>query len=228
MKLWVLDQFARTAIVFCPSKISFNSYVAVPCRNSVAYFDHIAVFEVPYCWTSVKGGAHTRFMDVWIAHEATKHKWAPPFTEVQRYGASKAMMWSKYTTELPSISTRDCHIWSSLSHNCTTVGSGCKWYYITKSLTYMHVAITDTYVSFYMRTKLIERFYPGPPWQDPRNCGHYLARADTHDYSVTHCSINCHSTLLSKYLPYGSLYYCLTYAHKKKSIIQPALSEPHM
>ena len=52
---------------------------------SVAYFDHIAVFEVPYRWTSVKGGAHTRFMDVWIAHEAMKHKWALPFTEVQHF-----------------------------------------------------------------------------------------------------------------------------------------------
>ena len=26
---------------------------------SVAYFDHIAVFEAPYRWTSVKGEAHT-------------------------------------------------------------------------------------------------------------------------------------------------------------------------
>ena len=32
---------------------------------SVVYFNDIAVFEVPYHWTSVKGGgAHTRFMDI--------------------------------------------------------------------------------------------------------------------------------------------------------------------
>ena len=30
---------------------------------SIAYFDHIAVFEAPYRWTSVKGGTHTRFVD---------------------------------------------------------------------------------------------------------------------------------------------------------------------
>ena len=45
------------------------SHVAVPCRiwrlYSVAYFDRIAVFEAPYHWTSVKGGAHTCFVDAW-------------------------------------------------------------------------------------------------------------------------------------------------------------------
>ena len=33
---------------------------------SIAYFDRIAVFEAPYCWTSIKGGAHMRFIDAWI------------------------------------------------------------------------------------------------------------------------------------------------------------------
>ena len=61
---------------------------------SIAYFDQIAVFEVPYRWTSVKGGAHmcfidsldihtsTRFVDAWIANDSTKRVWAPPLTEV--------------------------------------------------------------------------------------------------------------------------------------------------
>ena len=30
---------------------------------SVVYFDRIAAFEAPYRWTSVKGGAHTYFVD---------------------------------------------------------------------------------------------------------------------------------------------------------------------
>ena len=46
---------------------------------SVMYFDQIAVFEAPYRWTSVKGGAHMCFMDALISNESTKHIWAPPF-----------------------------------------------------------------------------------------------------------------------------------------------------
>ena len=46
---------------------------------SVAYFDRIAVFGAPYRWTSV-----TCFVDVLIS---MKRVWAPPLTEVQRYGA---------------------------------------------------------------------------------------------------------------------------------------------
>ena len=43
--------------------------VTVPCKktknkdDSDAYFDCIAVFEAPYCWTSNKGGAHSHFTD---------------------------------------------------------------------------------------------------------------------------------------------------------------------
>ena len=54
---------------------------------SVTYFNRIAAFEVPYRWTSVKGGAHTHFVDAWISNESTKRICAPPLTEVQRYGA---------------------------------------------------------------------------------------------------------------------------------------------
>ena len=67
---------------------------------SVAYFNCIVVFEAPYCWTSIKGGAHTCFVDAWISsNKPTKCIWAPPLTEVQQYGALNAAMWSKYTTE---------------------------------------------------------------------------------------------------------------------------------
>ena len=66
---------------------------------SVAYFDRVAAFEASYRWTSVKGGAHTRFVDLLDIHASTKRVWAPPLTEVQRYGASNAAMWSKYATE---------------------------------------------------------------------------------------------------------------------------------
>ena len=66
---------------------------------SVAYFDRIAAFEVPYRWTSVKGGAHMHFVDLLDIHASTKHVWAPPLTEVQQYGASNTAMQSKYATE---------------------------------------------------------------------------------------------------------------------------------
>ena len=47
--------------------------VTAPCRNQrlffVAYFNSNAAFKVPYHWTSVKGRAHTRYVDVWISTE---------------------------------------------------------------------------------------------------------------------------------------------------------------
>ena len=49
-----------------------------------AYFDHITAFKASYHWTSVKGGAHTHFID---SFASTKHTWAPPLTEVQRYSS---------------------------------------------------------------------------------------------------------------------------------------------
>ena len=66
---------------------------------SVAYFDRFAAFEALYRWTSVKGGAHMHFVDSLDIHTSTKYVWAPPLTEAQQYGASKAMTQSKYTTE---------------------------------------------------------------------------------------------------------------------------------
>ena len=64
---------------------------------SVAYFDCIAA---PYHWTSVKCGAHTCFVDAWISNKSTKYIWAPPLMEVQRYGASKVVMWGTQQNEL--------------------------------------------------------------------------------------------------------------------------------
>ena len=66
---------------------------------SIAYFDRIVAFEAPYRWTSIKGGAHMRFVDSWDIHTSTKRVWAPSLTEAQRYGTSKATMRLKYTTE---------------------------------------------------------------------------------------------------------------------------------
>ena len=51
----------------------------------VAYFDRFAAFKVPYRWTSVKGGAHMRFIDSLDIHASAKHVWALPLTGVQRY-----------------------------------------------------------------------------------------------------------------------------------------------
>ena len=39
---------------------------------SVVYFDRIAAFEVPYHGTSVKGGAHMRFVDLLDIHASMK------------------------------------------------------------------------------------------------------------------------------------------------------------
>ena len=39
---------------------------------SVADFDRIAGFEAPYRLTSIKGGAHMRFVDLLDIHESTK------------------------------------------------------------------------------------------------------------------------------------------------------------
>ena len=44
--------------------------MAVSCRNQGVYFDCIAAFKAPYCWTSIKGGAHTRFVDSLDIYEA--------------------------------------------------------------------------------------------------------------------------------------------------------------
>ena len=66
---------------------------------SVAYSDRIAAFETLGRWTSVKGGAHMRFIDLLNIHASTKRVWAPLLTEVQQYSALKAAMRSKYATE---------------------------------------------------------------------------------------------------------------------------------
>ena len=66
---------------------------------SVMYFDRITAFEAPYRWTSGKGGAHMVFIDLLDIHVSVKHVLALPLPEVQRYGASKAAMRSKYVTE---------------------------------------------------------------------------------------------------------------------------------
>ena len=69
-----------------------NGNTLMTCQNSsnfIAFFDRISVFEAPYRWTSVKGGAHTCFVDAWISNESMKRIWALLLMEVQRYGASK-------------------------------------------------------------------------------------------------------------------------------------------
>ena len=40
---------------------------------SAMYFNCSAAFEVPYCCTSVKGGAHTCFVNLLDIHASTKH-----------------------------------------------------------------------------------------------------------------------------------------------------------
>ena len=74
----------------CGSRVSKSKVISL----------HIfAAFEVPYCWTPIKGKADMRFVDSLDIHASTKHVWAPPLTEVQQYGASNAAMRSKYVAE---------------------------------------------------------------------------------------------------------------------------------
>ena len=44
---------------------------------SVVYFEHITAFEAQYCLTSIKGMAHTRFVDLLDIHASTKHVRSP-------------------------------------------------------------------------------------------------------------------------------------------------------
>ena len=59
-----------------------------------AHLDRITVFKVPYRWTLLKW-TDAHFIDL-------KHVWAPPLTEVQRYGASNIAVHSKYTMDIMS------------------------------------------------------------------------------------------------------------------------------
>ena len=66
---------------------------------SVVYFEHITKFDTLKRWASTKGGAHMRFIDTSAIHVFTRHVWAPPLAEVQRYSMSNLVMRSKYTTK---------------------------------------------------------------------------------------------------------------------------------
>ena len=68
--------FLRVHLSMWQSHVEIGGY-------SIVYFDRIAAFEVPYCWTSVKGGAHMRFVDSLDIHASTRHVWTPPLMEVQ-------------------------------------------------------------------------------------------------------------------------------------------------
>ena len=52
----------------------------------VAYFDCITVFKVPYRWTSVKGGAHTCFVDAWISSRSVKHVYITTYSGTSEKG----------------------------------------------------------------------------------------------------------------------------------------------
>ena len=78
---------------------------------SVFVFDHIVAFNALYCWTSIKGGAHTCCVNVLIIHSAYmlhglvryshiyEARMNPALMEFQWYGVLNAMMRSKYAME---------------------------------------------------------------------------------------------------------------------------------
>ena len=103
-----LQHFKRGKAVKIGNGIMFDFYPGWPHiwqshveikGYSVTYFDRITAFEVPYCWASIKGGAHTRFVGLLDIPASTKGIWAPPLVEVQRYGASNTVMRLKYVME---------------------------------------------------------------------------------------------------------------------------------
>ena len=66
---WFIDVLAWCIRFKVPACIHmWQSRVEIK-DHSVTHFDCIAVFEVPYCWTSVKGGVHTCFVDTWTIKE---------------------------------------------------------------------------------------------------------------------------------------------------------------
>ena len=77
-----------------------TTYAAAQGRNcSVVYFHCITMFKALYCRTSVKGGAHTQWVNSWILTTFTQHVQTPPLTKVLRFSTCSAVTWSKYATE---------------------------------------------------------------------------------------------------------------------------------
>ena len=88
---------------------------------SVVYFDQIAGFEEPYQWTFVKGGAHTRFIDVWTSNESTKQVWAPPFMEVHRNFSNTVLQMQRCNQNIWQNNTQDCHMYMYPQCNATGI-----------------------------------------------------------------------------------------------------------
>ena len=104
VKKFYLSQLLQTNI-WTMTIYMWQSHVEIE-GYSVAYFNRIAVFKVPYRWTSVKGEAHMHFVDL---HASMEHVWAPPLTEVQWYGASNTAMRLKYAIEIRDGITFNFH-----------------------------------------------------------------------------------------------------------------------
>lgn len=80
-------------------------YVTVMCIEiegySIAYLIGSSHSKCRITELSVKGRAHTQFVDVWKSNESKKH-----MMEVQHYSASSMAMQLKYVTEYSSICTQ--------------------------------------------------------------------------------------------------------------------------
>ena len=80
--------FATWCLIVKISKISASRtfltvwYMGQFCIEITDYiccvFDHIVAFKALYCWTSVKGGVHTCFVDSLAIHTSMKHVWTLP------------------------------------------------------------------------------------------------------------------------------------------------------
>ena len=81
------DETYFTQTATGPLAISLSGYVAVLCRNQFRYIfrSHCCIWSIIYCWTSVKGGAHMCFIDMWISNKLTKCIWVPPRNSVIRH-----------------------------------------------------------------------------------------------------------------------------------------------
>ena len=75
------NAFDDFAVAIWKDVINFI-HVAVPCRNRRLFR---RVFWSHCCWTSVKGGAHTCFVDVWISNDLRSAYEPPTPLTAQRY-----------------------------------------------------------------------------------------------------------------------------------------------
>ena len=99
----------------CEGYAHMHDYCVQFKAYSVINFDYITMFEVMYCWTSIRAGPiHAcGCMNMWCIK---KHVWYPLLTKVEQYSALNA---EKYVTEW--------FLHGTATHICTHTSDRLKW-----------------------------------------------------------------------------------------------------